>query len=69
MPNADQMVRVAKALGTTVEYLVTGKSSEKALTRSQERWLGIVDGMDDEMIEEFMRQIESWLTMAAKLRQ
>ena len=38
MPPADVAVRLAKALGVTVEYLVTGEHSESSLT-AREKYL------------------------------
>lgn len=40
MPNADQAVAIADALGTSVEYLVTGKRPEH-LSETEKRLLGM----------------------------
>jgi len=44
MPNADQVVAIAEALDTTVEYLVTGKNPDT--WQPPRRYADIVEGLE-----------------------
>lgn len=69
IPGADVAVRLARYFSTSVEYLVDGiEVKHRPLTFSQERWLEIVDGMPDDMIERYIRQLDEWTRMALELQ-
>ena len=53
MPNADQVARMAEALGTTVEYLVTGRHplflgpADEAFLETARKWRPVLDDLED----------------------
>lgn len=69
IPGADVAVKLAAFLGQSVEWLFTGRESgRERLTRSQKRWLNVIDGMPDRDIEELLRHLDSWLKAAMQLQ-
>ena len=67
MPGADQLVKIARALGTTVEYLMTGEAPDSQnITPGQRRLLNHFAGRSDQEIDEFIAALESMRDYARK---
>lgn len=55
IPSSDLLMRVAKALDTTVEYLLTGEEpGGSQLTPAQRRWLDLTTGKTETQIDEMI---------------
>lgn len=63
MPNADQLHSIAKSLGTTVEYLLTGQEAESldlgALSKTKRDWVQFIVNKTDEEVSQLNRVIEA----------
>lgn len=58
MPNADQACSIAKALGVTVEYLVTGETSE-ALSPEKSHAIRYVRNLPDDVMPRVITLLET----------
>ena len=47
IPNADSAVKIAKALGVTVEYLVSGKNPETSKKQSSPKLRKVIDSLEN----------------------
>lgn len=62
MPNADQMVRVARVLGTTVEYLITGETPDDGFFVDPriESLCDVAKKLPPNRVEDLIKMAEVW---------
>lgn len=62
-PRSDFLFQIAKALGVSMEYLMSGKDYEveekPKISASKQRWLNFVDETNDEDLDELYNVIKS----------
>lgn len=63
MPGADQMVKIAHALGTTVEYLITGEEGENLSLHAPnlDRLCDAANRLSAARIQDLTRMAEMWV--------
>ena len=67
LPNVDTGVKIAKALGVSVEYLVTGEDSQKNISHNQSKTSRLIgqfaeqlDPQKREFALEFIKWLSAW---------
>lgn len=62
-PAADRLLKVAELLGTSTDFLLTGKSvqSEKAISPDKQEWLDLVNQLPAEKQIEYKAEIRGYL--------